>query len=220
MSIFINVKMFLEEVLGSKARIKVLRTLFEKATAYTREELERETGLSTGAVHTALRGLERHGIVLELEGEGKQKLYKISRSTEDSIVKKLSEIFDWENFSERKESVPVHHWNRLAEVVRRLKKILKDKLSQVLLFGSLARGDVGPRSDIDLLIVSSEELEEDVRRDVRSELRGKWDVNFSLILRSLEQVESMKEEKTALYEEIQRDGVVIHRSRGSPELMV
>lgn len=211
--------MFLEDVLGSKGKIKILRVLLERATAYTREELEEETGLSTGAVHEALKELVRTGLVTELKGEGKQRFYKIRREGGDILAKNLSDLFEHEKFSERKEAVPVHHWNRLAEVVRRLRAMLDGRLSLVVLFGSLARGDVTPRSDVDLLLVLREMPDESIR-GVRSELRKGWDVDFSLVPRSLEQFEEMKREGTSLFEEVQRDGVVLFHSEDSPELTV
>lgn len=211
--------MFLEEILGSKAKVKVLRTMFDKNTAYTREELEEETGLSTGAVHSALKDLTNNDTVLELKGKGKKRFYKIGRKNGNPIVKTLSNLFDQERFSEREESIPVHHWNRLADVVKNLKDMLADELSQVILFGSLARGEATPRSDVDLLIVVKENKEKNVRKKIRSKLGKKWDADFSLIVRSTDQLENMREEGTSLYEEIQRDGIVIYRGKNSPELI-
>lgn len=211
--------MFLEEILGSKAKIKVLRTMLEKNTAYSREELEEEAGLSTGAVHSAVKDLKNNDVVVELKGKGKRRFYKIEKKNGNPIVKTLSNLFDQERFSEREESVPVHHWNRLADVVRGLRDMLGDELSQVVLFGSLARGEATPKSDVDLLIVLDEKEEEKIQKRIRSELEKKWGADFSLIFRSTDQIEDMKRGGKPLYEEIQRDGVVIYRRKSSPELI-
>lgn len=212
-------KMFLEEILGSKAKIKLLRAMCEKNTAYTREELEEETGLSTGAVHSALRDLTNNDIVSELKGKGKKRFYKIRKKNGNPIVKILTDLFDQERFSEREESIPVHYWNRLADVVKSLKSMLGDELSQVILFGSLARGAATPQSDVDLLIVLKENEGENARRKIRSRLGKKWNTEFSLIVRSTDQMKNMRKEGTPLYEEIQRDGIVIYRRKNSQELM-
>lgn len=211
--------MFLEEILGNKVRIKVLRTLFEGSTAFTREELEEETGLSTGAVHGALKDLERNGIVTELKGGGKKRFYKIKKENGNPIVKPLSDVFDQEAFSERKGTVPAYHWNLLAEVVKDLRRLLSDELSQIILFGSVARGEAIPSSDIDLLIVLREVSGEDIQGRVRSELEEKWDGNFSLIIRSLGELEEMRKEGTVLFEEMQRDGIVLYRKNGAPRVI-
>jgi predicted nucleotidyltransferase len=43
-----------------------------------------------------------------------------------------------------------------AEVARDLREVFGDRLQQVLVFGSSARGEAGPDSDLDLLVVLSE----------------------------------------------------------------
>lgn len=208
--------MFLEDILGKEAKIKILRSLFDKPTSYTRKELEEETGLSTGAVHSALKDLQRNEIVAELKGKGKKRFYKANKNG-NPIVRSLSELFNQEKFSEREESIPSHHWNRLAGVTKTLRKTLGDELLRVILFGSLARGEATPDSDIDLLIVLKEVPENDIRNVVRPKLRSKWDADFSLLVRSQEQLDEMRKEGTALYEEIQRDGTVIYRKKNSSE---
>lgn len=211
--------MFLEEILGNKVRVKVLRTLFERSTAFTREELEEETGLSAGAVHRALKDLKRNGVVAELKGEGKKQFYKIKKENGNPIVKPLSDLFDQEAFSGRKGSVPAYHWNLLAEVVKYLGKHLLDELSQIILFGSVARGEAIPSSDIDLLIVLKETPGEKIQEGIRSKLDEKWDANFSLILRSSEKLEEMRGKETALFEEVQRDGIVLYREEDASEVI-
>ncbi len=52
-----------------------------------------------------------------------------------------------------KEPIPVAIRPILEEVKRRLQKIYGSKLKEVILFGSYARGDAEPGSDIDLIIV-------------------------------------------------------------------
>ncbi|MGB9597304.1 MAG: nucleotidyltransferase domain-containing protein [Candidatus Poribacteria bacterium] len=48
--------------------------------------------------------------------------------------------------------------NILDQLYNRLKTIYKDRLSNVLLYGSYARGDADPESDIDVLVVLKGEV--------------------------------------------------------------
>lgn len=202
--------MFLEEVLGNKTKVKILRVLFEKSTAFTRGELEKETGCSTGAVHNSLKDLKRARIVTELKGKGKRRFYKIKKGGGNPIVKPLSNLFELEAFSERKESVTAHRWNLLAEVTHNLRRTLKDELASIILFGSVARGDAIPSSDVDLLVVLEKNLKNNEEK-IRSILKKQKGTSFSLIIHSTKQLEKMKKGKTDFFEELQRDGIVLYR---------
>ena len=54
---------------------------------------------------------------------------------------------------------------KLMELSRKLKKEFRDKVEEVIVFGSYARGDFKEDSDIDILIVvNDEKIENDVRK--------------------------------------------------------
>lgn len=57
------------------------------------------------------------------------------------------------------DSIPPHVRAALAEVKARLEALYGDRLDRVILYGSYARGDARPDSDVDLLVVLHGEVE-------------------------------------------------------------
>ena len=139
--------MFLENVLGSRTKIKILRVLTEKRTAYTLKNLKEETNLSLGISHQACEELVEEKVLIKMKGTGKERLYKFNSNT--ALAAPLFEMFKTEKTRQRKEVILLHTWNVLESFVLKHKK----RAHLVLLFGSQARGDATLRSDIDVLIV-------------------------------------------------------------------
>lgn len=104
--------------------------------------------------------------------------------------------------------------SRQGRTVERCKDLLAryygDRLKGVILYGSLARGQAGPASDIDLLVLLSPPL------DYFAELRCLVDVLYPIQLES-EQLISAKPVSTndfekgsiSLYRNARREGVVV-----------
>ena len=65
---------------------------------------------------------------------------------EDETIKRM--------FADR--TSPREYMNYVGLIVKSLERILNDKLFSVVLFGSVARGEAGEGSDIDLLVVAKE----------------------------------------------------------------
>ena len=98
---------------------------------------------------------------------------------------------------------------KLTELSSQLKEKFKDKIEEIIVFGSYARGDFNEDSDVDLLIVVNDnEIEEDVRKVVYS---------FIPIIRRLISVkiidkgtfENMKRMKFSLVLSIEKEGIKI-----------
>ncbi|MBI5480988.1 MAG: nucleotidyltransferase domain-containing protein [Deltaproteobacteria bacterium] len=54
---------------------------------------------------------------------------------------------------ERCPDLPPRAWAALDEVARRLRSALGERVREVRLFGSAARGEYGPDSDLDVLVI-------------------------------------------------------------------
>ena len=100
------------------------------------------------------------------------------------------------------------------DVVDRLFDLLGDKLDRVILFGSYARGDFTPESDIDIMVIlncSEEELRQYKKQVIHlaSETSLDHEKLVSLMLRDKN---SFERKKTiyALYKNILNDGVVLY----------
>lgn len=87
-----------------------------------------------------------------------------------------------------------------------LQDALGERLEAVVLFGSVARGDEGPHSDVDLLVV----LESDASVPDLSERIGRWMVEQGDLLQvhvvSRDEYETMRARGTAFANMLQREG--------------
>ena len=70
--------MFIESIIGSKAKVKILRVLAESRTAYSLKNLTDATELSIGIIHKALGDLVEEGIAIKIKGTRKERLFKFN----------------------------------------------------------------------------------------------------------------------------------------------
>ena len=192
--------MFVENVLGSKAKVKILRVLSESRAAFSLQNLKKETELSIGIIHKALEDLVGEGILLKIKGSRKERLFKFN--TENPFAHDVFELFRIEKTRQRKEIVFLHTWNVLESAVAKI----KENAGLIMLFGSQARGDATLRSDIDLLIVpkNSQEGILDALREVKSSNK----INATVI--SLEAFKSEAKNGTLFYQNMKSDSIILH----------
>lgn len=102
----------------------------------------------------------------------------------------------------------------VAEIVNETKKLLKEDIYKIVLYGSCARGDYNSESDIDIMIIMNCEKESifQYRKQiskVASRIGLKNDIEISLLLRDRS---TFKQNETVLpfYKNIQREGVVLY----------
>jgi len=134
--------MFIENLIGSKAKVKILRVLAESRTAYSLKNLTDATELSIGIIHKALGDLVEEGIAIKIKGTRKERLFKFN--TGSPFAASVFDIFRIEKTKRRKEAVLQHTWTVLENAVSKL----KGKTHLIALFGSQARGHATFKSDI------------------------------------------------------------------------
>lgn len=128
----------LKKIFTSKARVKILQFLFfDRQESYLRE-IARELKLSSNAVKREIDNLNEVGLI-------KKEKNRIILNKKSSILGELKSIFIKTDF-----------------IVYPLKELFeKDKkIKLVCIFGSFAKGDSHPESDIDLLVVGNSGLSE------------------------------------------------------------
>ncbi len=102
----------------------------------------------------------------------------------------------------------------LEEVKERTTTLIGDKLKQIILFGSIARGEEKQGSDIDIMLLideSREEIEkygEDIL-DIMTDLSLKYDVVLSILEVSVQDYNKYKE-FVPFYENVSYEGVEIY----------
>jgi len=106
-------------------------------------EIERSTGVPSGPAHRELKSMTAAGLVSS-ERIGNQVRYRANPAC--PIFAELQGI--------------VRKTVGLADTLRGALQPLAPRIEQAFVFGSIARGDHGPRSDVDLMVVGETTYEE------------------------------------------------------------
>jgi len=134
---------YLETLLGSRTKIKILRTLHKhRGKEFTIRELADFIGVSHTGVRKALNDLYEMNVI-NLRAIGNSHVVSINNSSH--LLALMDTIFEYEE-------------ETVSLLVESLREGLcdKDHVKQVLLFGSVARTEEEPRSDIDILILTDD----------------------------------------------------------------
>lgn len=186
----------LNDVLGSKIKLNLLRALSRTESDHTGRELARLIGYSHNATRSALEDLERSGLVIQRQA-GRANLYSIDQ---DNII-----YTDILTYAFRIEDELL---DRIAEIVS---KQAGRELSSLILFGSVARGDEDPGSDIDMVVVFKDGTDlrekEDSVHDAAVEIVRRFGNQLSPILVTESEFEKKKKSKTRLWQDIGQTGI-------------
>ena len=186
----------LDDILGNRTQIKLLRLLARTRSPHTGRELARLIGQSHNTTRYALEELERNGLVLKRQA-GRSNLYSLD---EDNIIftQILSPAFKLEE-------------DLLTEVARIFSDKLGEGLESIILFGSVAKGEEDPDSDIDLLLVFSDEVnpgdKEDDVAEASLQVAKSFGNQVSTIILKAAEFERKKHARSGLWKEIAETGI-------------
>ena len=203
---FINIRklldcMFIETIIGSRAKVKILRLLLETKIAYSMEDTRKMTGLSVGVIHKTFHSLVKENLAILKKGEGKKRFYQANLDNKYAI--KLSAVFEDEKNERR--SIPVHIWNRLEGICSELAAKIEG-IKEVMLFGSLARGELRISSDIDLFILTKDEFNDETKARAvckKTDLKNK----INPIFVTEKEWGLYQSKKSEFYESILKEGI-------------
>jgi len=155
----------LEKILSSKAKIRILREMIETNREFTFEDITKAINMSFGTVHPILKDLVDSRILI-VRKMGRSKLYKINER--HLLYNKLKKMFKAEK----------EGFNKVAKKFARL--LVKKGIKNIILFGSVARGEPTEKSDIDLLVIykGNEALAKDNISKLSQEFLNKYDVEI------------------------------------------
>ncbi len=99
----------------------------------------------------------------------------------------------------------------LQKVIKHLKRVCKDQLVSIIIYGSKARGDFTPDSDIDLLVLvhNRQALNRDKIYDFLMDDAIGYDLNFSLNIYDFKEFEHLAAIKAPFAANIKREGEVL-----------
>ena len=187
----------LDTLLGAVANVRVLRVLADHGSALTPTTLATRARVTRQSAWNAIARLSELGI-FETVGQGRGTSYRLNPA--HPLVPPLQALF-------RTEAQRVE---RLFDAVRTAAGGMKPPPVAVWLFGSVARGEDRPGSDIDLAILSPEgqsSRQEQELVDALVPFMGELTSRMSVIAMTRSDIRRMRKTRDKLWTELERDGV-------------
>lgn len=190
----------LEEVLGSKLKIRIVRTLCESARPLTGNKLAQAAGYSHTQTYKALADLETLGVVAK-EYVGASHLYSINPRSY-IVDQMLGPVLAAEE-------------KMLGALASKFYERMGKDLLSITLYGSVARREDESGSDIDLVLVArdSADLEslEDVAARVSLDAALEFGGPVSSFVVSETDYHRLLSEASAMWANVKREGLTIAR---------
>lgn len=162
-----HVRYPLTAIFGSVGNVRVLRALVTDHSPQSAPQLARLTGLSPQGARLVLDALARQQLV-KVYGSGRAQLYALNES--HLFASALVALFQEEQ----------QRWERLLTTIRELLAKRGTAVRAAWLYGSVARAEDTPRSDLDIaLLVSSSDVADQIREDLMP-LEDEQQLNISL----------------------------------------
>ena len=194
----------LDDILGNRVQVKLIRVLVRTKGSFTGRELARLIGYSQNQTRLALEELERNGVVVR-QSAGRSYLY--SADNENILIK---------DFLEAGFGLEDALLDRMAGVY--LEEVGRDLVS-VVLFGSVAKGEERPESDIDLVVVVRDKADlkvvEDRVAEASAEVSRCFGNQATAIVARKSDYERKTRQKRGFWREVADTGVKICPGTGS-----
>jgi len=190
----------LDAVLSSRSKVRLLRTLLATSQPLSGREAARLAGVGRVPAARSLEELVALGIV-ERGETVHQHLYRINRESQ-LVQVGLRPLYD----AERERLDEVFGWLRSTlEAVAQGEDVLG-----AWVFGSAARGEDTPHSDLDLLVaVANPSAEDRVHAHLAgsaAEMERRFGLRLSPVVISRTRLREMQEEPFSLVDDVIRDG--------------
>lgn len=127
----------LDDIFGSRIKVRILRLLFETRGMFSGREVSRLIRFSPTHTISNLRELETLGLVIR-QRAGNTDLYQLDERN-SAVGGVLTPVFRWEE-------------SLFEELAGMFVNKLGENLVSIRVFGSTARGEEKPDSDVDLLV--------------------------------------------------------------------
>jgi|HubBroStandDraft_4_1064222.scaffolds.fasta_scaffold71822_2 predicted nucleotidyltransferase/biotin operon repressor len=185
----------LTELLGSPIRVDLLRVISRaRGEALSGRELARRASASPSQVNEHLRYLEAQGLV---RSQTLGRVHAWSLSPEHVLADSLQQLFEMEPaiFNQLR--------SKLEATLRPL------PIERAILFGSVARGDERPESDIDLFIETRGQAEKEQVAEALSRASQEFALRFGNPLSNLilTHAEVKRKSNPELLQTIEREGL-------------
>ena len=189
----------LNHILGTSAKVDLLRVLMQLDTPTSGREAERLARVAHMSAIKALGELTAVG-VLNLTRTAATHLYQINR--DHDLVPPLEALFKAE--ADRLAALREEARSALGELD------LEEKVTSVVIYGSAARGETRPDSDLDLLVVVENKADVSAARELpgvlSDRLRTRYGARPSVLVLSASAARERYENGDPLLQNIATDG--------------
>lgn len=190
---------FSEFILGKRYRKQVLQQLFRKPDyEYTINELTKQVSGSYMSVRNFLQELAEFSVI-KIKKKGNYSLVKLNKDSiyNDAILKLL-----------RSDVEPLR---RIAEqYASKMRDKFGDKLKASYLFGSVAKGSADRQSDIDVLLLTLSDSEEEVKEQapkIAQKMKYGSDNPISPVVESKQEFDDNLEQGAKFETEVKQFGI-------------
>lgn len=192
----------LDYLLGAPSRVAVLRVLAAGGAPVSQRELARRSGVQVRSAQQAIACCVALGVADRVVG-GRDHLVSLNRR--HRLAAAVSAVFDAEADQFRALRERLRAWGQ--------ERGRRRAVRAVLLFGSAARGDDGPTSDLDVLVVTADEGArrriEEAFAVLADELRATFGVEARPLVMSRAGLRARWRRRLPPVSDIVRDGVPI-----------
>ncbi len=186
------------DLFSTPGRVSVLRALWSVEVPMNAAEVARRTRLTHPAATAVLRGLVGLGVVASAPA-GRGSTFWINRQS-IYVQRMIDPVFGAE------QALP-------ELLLESLRQAFEMRTVSAVLFGSYARGDQTPESDIDVIAVTdngdAKQALEDVRGQISMQFRRQFGASLSLIVYTATEAAELPSRAHDLYESLTREGVRI-----------
>jgi predicted nucleotidyltransferase len=187
-----------ESILGTRGRVQVLRVLNGVRVPLNAAQIARHAGLTRAAAAAALGDLENMGLVLGSQ-VGWARAYLLERDNE-YVRRIVAPVFSGE------ESIPEALESDLLHA-------LDDVCSTVVIFGSYARGEQRPDSDVDVVLISTDPASakavDERYADLVVEFAHRGGANLSALIYTPREAAALQDRSPGLFAELVKDALLV-----------
>lgn len=187
-----------EQILGSRSKLAVLRVLWRSRDPLNASHIAARTGLTRPAVAAVLEDLAQAGVVRSSPA-GRAIVHVIERKNV-YVERWVYPIFE-------------HEWELPDLLVEEIEDRFENLAVAAVLFGSYARGEQTPESDVDVVLVASDaRSKRAIERELESfstEFRIRWGAPLSAITYDQREASTLPSRAPALWDSLTQEGVSI-----------
>jgi len=187
-----------ETLFGTRSGIKVLRVLDGVSVPLSGRQIAQQAGITYQAVNATLGQLAEIGVV-QVSRSGNARLYQLE-SNHILIQQLVKPLFRFE-------------YSLRDDMIRDIREALSPLAESVVMFGSFARGDQTLSSDVDLVVVISDDGQKNAIETELNDFTALFNQRFGhrleILLYTSGEAAAFRERSSSLLSEILDDGLVI-----------